>query len=88
MLWSSWGVHGVPGSWIFPSCNTVVVSTGGMSFLLFLFFGSFGSFLNGCVRLGAGNIMLLICLTGLRNRFFFLSSAAGDGGGNGGGGGK
>ena len=51
MLWSSWGVHGVPGSWIsLPSCKTmvVVVSSGGgaLSFLLFLIFGSFGSFLN------------------------------------------
>ena len=55
-----------------------------VSFLLYLFFGFWGSFLNGCVRLGAGNIMLVICLTGLRNRFFFfLSSAAGDGGGGG-----
>ena len=54
------------------------------SFLLFLFFGSLDSFLNGCVRLGAGKIMLVICLTGLRNRLFFLSSAAGDGGGGGG----
>ena len=52
-----------------------------VSFLLFLFFGSFGSFLNGCVRLGAGNAGDL--LEGLRNRFFFLSSAAGDGGGGG-----
>ena len=25
MLWSSWGVHGVPGSWILPSNKTVVV---------------------------------------------------------------
>ena len=55
-----------------------------VSFLLFLFFGSLRSFLNGCVRLGAGNIMLVISLTGLRNRFFFfLSSAASEGGGGG-----
>ena len=55
------------------------------AFLAFLVLRLLRLFFELLRALGAGNIMLVICLTGLRHRFFFfLGSAAGDNGGGGG----